>query len=74
MRREYSRRNIIIQITCSGAIMKYLVDQYAKDDSLYPKDPKKGALVCQRQLFVATYLFPRFGAYFVSVFQFVYFT
>ncbi|CAG9859278.1 unnamed protein product [Phyllotreta striolata] len=44
----------------SGAIMKYLVDQYGKDDSLYPKDPKKGARVAQRLFFVSGTLFPGF--------------
>ncbi|KAJ8919162.1 hypothetical protein NQ315_012148, partial [Exocentrus adspersus] len=49
----------------SHAIMKYLVSQYAKDDSLCPRDPKKEALVNQRLFFEATVLFPRFGEYFV---------
>ncbi|KAG5885544.1 hypothetical protein JTB14_007624 [Gonioctena quinquepunctata] len=47
----------------SNAIMKYLVDQYAKDDSLYPRDPKKAAVVTQRLFFVAGYLFPRLAEY-----------
>ncbi|CAH1111071.1 unnamed protein product [Psylliodes chrysocephalus] len=46
----------------SGAIMKYLVDRYGKDDSLYPKDAKKGARVTQRLFYVTGYLFPRFFA------------
>ncbi|XP_018560761.1 glutathione S-transferase 1-1-like [Anoplophora glabripennis] len=49
----------------SHVIMKYLVNQYAKDDSLYPKDPKKEAVVDQRLYFEASYLFPRFIAYFM---------
>lgn len=32
----------------SRAIIAYLVDSYAKDDSLYPKDTKKRALVHQK--------------------------
>ncbi|ENN73491.1 hypothetical protein YQE_09916, partial [Dendroctonus ponderosae] len=44
-------------------IMQYLVDKYAKDDSLYPKDLKKRAIVNLRLFFDACYLFPKFGAY-----------
>ncbi|RZC32002.1 glutathione S-transferase 1-like [Asbolus verrucosus] len=47
----------------SHVIMKYLVDQYAKDDSLYPKDAKKGAMVNLRLYFDATVLSPRFADY-----------
>nr|CAD7587475.1 unnamed protein product [Timema genevievae] len=50
----------------SRAIMGYLVDQYGKDDSLYPKDPKKRALVNQRLYFDIGTLFPRLKQYFVS--------
>lgn len=32
----------------SHAILSYLVNQYGKDDSLYPKDPYKRAMVDQR--------------------------
>lgn len=35
-------------ITDSHAIITYLVNKYAKDDSLYPKDPLKRAMVDQR--------------------------
>ncbi|KAL0275073.1 UNVERIFIED_CONTAM: hypothetical protein PYX00_003053 [Menopon gallinae] len=45
----------------SRAIIAYLVDQYGKDDSLYPKDPKKRALVNQRLYFDAGTLYQRFG-------------
>ncbi|XP_072397404.1 glutathione S-transferase 1-like [Diabrotica undecimpunctata] len=44
----------------SSAILKYLVDQYGKDDSLYPRDSKKGAIVTQQLSFANTTLFPRF--------------
>ncbi|CAH1175607.1 unnamed protein product [Phaedon cochleariae] len=44
----------------SHVIMKYLVNEYGKDDSLYPTNPKKAALVDQRLFFSATYLFARF--------------
>ncbi|KAF7278916.1 hypothetical protein GWI33_007862 [Rhynchophorus ferrugineus] len=47
----------------SHVIMKYLVDVYGKDDSLYPKDPKKEAIVNQRCFFSACYLFPKFIDY-----------
>lgn len=35
----------------SRAILGYLVDKYGKDDSLYPKDPQKRAVVNQRLYF-----------------------
>ncbi|CAH1371708.1 unnamed protein product [Tenebrio molitor] len=47
----------------SHVIMKYLVDQYGKDDSLHPKDAKKGAIVNHRLFFSATVLFPRLQDY-----------
>lgn len=54
----------------SRAIITYLVDKYAKDDSLYPKDPKKRAVVLQRLFFDATVLYQRFGeAYYPLMFD-----
>jgi glutathione S-transferase len=44
-----------------------LVDKYGKDDSLYPKDPKKRALVDQRLYFDLGTLYQRFGDYYVSI-------
>ncbi|CAH0596447.1 unnamed protein product [Chrysodeixis includens] len=42
----------------SHAISTYLVDKYGKDDSLYPKDLKKRAMVDQRLFFDSGILFP----------------
>lgn len=41
----------------SHAIMTYLVTKYGKDDSLYPKDPQKRAIVDQRLHFEGGSLF-----------------
>jgi glutathione S-transferase len=51
----------------SRAILSYLADKYGKDDSLYPKDPKKRALVDQRLYFDIGTLYQRFGDYYVSI-------
>lgn len=48
----------------SRAISAYLVDKYAKTDSLYPKDPAKRAIVDQRLYFDMGTLTQRFGDYF----------
>ncbi|XP_058450667.1 glutathione S-transferase 1 isoform X3 [Malaya genurostris] len=48
----------------SRAIMGYLVEKYGKNDSLYPKDPKKRAVVNQRLYFDHGTLYQRFGDYF----------
>ncbi|CAG4959508.1 unnamed protein product [Colias eurytheme] len=42
----------------SHAIAGYLVSKYAKDDSLYPKEPKLRAIVDQRLHFDSGILFP----------------
>ncbi|KAL5287380.1 GstE2.2 family protein [Megaselia abdita] len=42
----------------SHAIISFLVDKFAKDDSLYPKDPLKRALCDQRMYFDSGILFP----------------
>ncbi|CAG9854861.1 unnamed protein product [Phyllotreta striolata] len=43
----------------SHAIMVYLVSKYAKDDSLYPKDLKKRAIIDHRLHFDSSCLFAR---------------
>ncbi|XP_076165358.1 glutathione S-transferase 1-1-like isoform X2 [Ptiloglossa arizonensis] len=48
----------------SRAIMTYLVEQYGKDDSLYPKDPKKRAIVNQRLYFDACTLYKALADYY----------
>lgn len=48
----------------SRAILGYLVDQYGNDDSLYPKDSKKRALVNQRLYFDMGTLYQRFADYY----------
>uniref|UniRef100_A0A8D8UCW4 Glutathione S-transferase 1, isoform D n=1 Tax=Cacopsylla melanoneura TaxID=428564 RepID=A0A8D8UCW4_9HEMI len=48
----------------SRAIISYLASQYGKDDSLYPKDPKKRGLVDQRLYFDIGTLYQRFADYF----------
>lgn len=47
----------------SRAISAYLVNQYGKDDSLYPKDPKKRAEVDSLLYFDMGTLYDRFGKY-----------
>ncbi|KDR06629.1 Glutathione S-transferase 1-1, partial [Zootermopsis nevadensis] len=47
----------------SHAILGYLVNQYGKDDSLYPKEPKKRAVIDQRLHFDTGVLFPRLAAF-----------
>lgn len=50
----------------SRAISAYLVEKYAKNDSLYPKDPQKRAVVNQRLYFDMGTLQSRMGEYIYS--------
>lgn len=52
----------------SHAINAYLVGKYGKDDSLYPKDLQKRAIIDQRLHFDSGILFPRLAAIIVSIF------
>ena len=51
----------------SRAICGYLVHEYAKDDTLYPKEAKKRALVDQRLYFDMGVFYQRFGLVYVSI-------
>uniref|UniRef100_A0A1L8E4W2 glutathione transferase n=1 Tax=Nyssomyia neivai TaxID=330878 RepID=A0A1L8E4W2_9DIPT len=48
----------------SRAILVYLVDKYAKNDALYPKDPQKRARVNQKLYFDMGSLYQRFAEYY----------
>lgn len=48
----------------SRAIMVYLVEKYAKDDALYPKDLQKQALINQRLYFDMGNLYKSFADYY----------
>lgn len=56
-----------IVILFSRAIIMYLAEKYGKDDSLYPKDVKKRALVNQRLFFDIGTLYQRFGDLYVRI-------
>lgn len=51
----------------SHAINAYLANKYGKNDSLYPKDPKRRAVVDQRLHFDSNILFPRGVVIVVSI-------
>ena len=52
----------------SNAIAIYMVEKYAKDDSLYPKDLKLRTKVNERLFYIASYIFPRGYQIFFPVF------
>lgn len=54
----------------SRAIMTYLTDSYAKDDSMYPKDLKTRAMVDQRMQFDLGVLYKRTMDYYVNFYFF----
>ncbi|XP_032680520.1 glutathione S-transferase 1-1-like [Odontomachus brunneus] len=51
----------------SRPIMAYLVSKYARNDSLYPKDPKQRAVVDQMMYFDAGSLFTSIGQCYIPV-------
>ncbi|KAH8357181.1 hypothetical protein KR084_008261, partial [Drosophila pseudotakahashii] len=53
----------------SRAIAVYLVEKYGKDDSLFPKDPKKQAVVNQRLYFDMGTLSDAFAKYYYPFFR-----
>ncbi|XP_033236577.1 glutathione S-transferase T2-like [Drosophila pseudoobscura] len=53
----------------SRAILIYLVEQYGKDDSLYPKDPQKQALINQRLYFDMNTMYDAFASYYYPIFR-----
>ncbi|KAH8382062.1 hypothetical protein KR009_001642, partial [Drosophila setifemur] len=53
----------------SRAIAIYLVEKYGKDDSLFPKDPKKQAVVNQRLQFDMGTLYDSFANYYYPLFR-----
>ncbi|KAF4522944.1 hypothetical protein B566_EDAN012639 [Ephemera danica] len=55
------------EFIASRAICCYFANQYGKDDSLYPKDPKKRGLVDARMYFDYGTLFQRFMDYYYPV-------
>lgn len=52
------------------AIMQYIIDKYAPDSPLYPKDPKARALVNHRLYFNMAFYYSSIGAYAVTMITF----
>lgn len=53
----------------SRAILVYLIEKYAKNDALYPKDPQGRALVNQRLYFDLGTLYKAFSEYYFAPFR-----
>lgn len=51
----------------SNAILQYLMDKYAPESSMYPKDPVQRALVNHRLCFNLSFFYPSIFAYVVSL-------
>jgi hypothetical protein len=62
---------VLMSVLSSRAIMGYLVDQYGKDDSLYPKDIKERTRINQLLYFDMGTLYQRFCDYSVSTHQWI---
>ena len=56
----------------SRAIAAYLANAYAKDDSIYPKEPKVRARVDQLMYFDMGQLYKSFGDCFVNISRLIY--
>ncbi|XP_017041199.1 uncharacterized protein LOC108088066 [Drosophila ficusphila] len=52
----------------SRAVAVYLIEQYGKDDSLYPKDPQKQAVINQRLYFDMGSMYPSLANYYYKIF------
>ena len=58
-----------LKVFDSSAIAIYLVEKYAKDDSLYPKDLVLRTKVNEKLFYVSSYIFPRgFQIFFGTMF------
>lgn len=56
--------------TDSHSILMYLVDKFAPDSPLFPKDLSKRTEVVNKIMFNAAYFFPKDSALFVSGYQY----
>lgn len=63
----YNHLLLPLKLYYSRPIMAYLVSKYAKNDSLYPKDPKERAMVDQMMYFDADSLLSNVFKCFVRI-------